>query len=82
LRVELTFFWFGIQAMFLELAQNLFNMLSVQVLVVGEVGEHYVDTALECCQGVGQTERHDKPFKGPIPSAECSFPFITISNPD
>ncbi|KIO04415.1 hypothetical protein M404DRAFT_143450, partial [Pisolithus tinctorius Marx 270] len=82
LRVELTFFWFGIQAMFLELAQNLFNMLLMQVLIIGEVSKHCVDEALEHCWGVGQTKRHDKPFKGPIPSVEHGFPFITISDLD
>ena len=29
---------------------------------------------------IGKSERHDKPFKRAIASAEGSFPFITFSN--
>ncbi|EKM75789.1 hypothetical protein AGABI1DRAFT_45772, partial [Agaricus bisporus var. burnettii JB137-S8] len=38
--------------------------------------------ALESGGRIGESKRHNQPFKGTIASTESSFPFVTISNAD
>ena len=42
------------------------------------MGDDIVHEALKCCWGVGESEGHHTPLKGPISGLEGGFPFITF----
>ncbi len=46
---------------------------------VKHVRENIVHEALECHGSIGESKRHDMPFKGAITCPEGCFPFITFS---
>ena len=45
---------------------------------VKHVSENVVHEALECHGSIGESKRHDMPFKGAITGLEDGFPFITF----
>ena len=49
---------------------------------VNHVGKDVVHKTLESGRSVGETERHNQPFKGPVASLECGLPFVSVSNAD
>ncbi len=46
---------------------------------IKHVSEYVVHEALEHCRSIGESKRHDTPFKGAIAGPEGCFPFITFS---
>ncbi len=47
---------------------------------VKHVSENVIYEALECHGSIGESKRHDMPFKGAIVGPEGCFPFITFGN--
>ncbi len=45
---------------------------------VKHVSENVVNEALECCGSIGESKRHDMPFKRAVAGPEGCFPFITF----
>ena len=95
--VELALFCFSEKVIGSETTENFADMLWVIVGVVGvnenvikvgdnidveHVTEDVVDEALKSGRSVGESERHYKPFKGSISSAEGCFPFIAFCYAD
>ena len=96
-RMELTLFRLGVEAVLPESPENLLNVLAMVGNVIGEYGdviqidndtdveeitEDVVHETLEGRRGVGQPERHNQPFEGAVASAECGLPFISIGDAD
>ena len=94
---EMTLVRTGIEAMFPETMEDLADMLLVFRRVIGvdedvvkvngninveEVTEDVIHESLESGRSIGQSERHNKPFKGSIASPECRLPFVTFRNAD
>ncbi len=46
---------------------------------VKHVSENVIHEVLECCGSIGESKRHDTPFKGAVAGPEGCFPFITFS---
>ena len=51
-------------------------------MYIQEVTKNVVHESLECGRGIGQPERHDKPFKGAVMGPKGGFPFVTFCNAD
>jgi hypothetical protein len=49
---------------------------------VEEILENIIHEVLEGCRGIGESKRHDEPFKQAIASPKHGLPFITVSNPN
>ncbi len=45
---------------------------------VKHVSKNVIYEALECHRSIGESKRHDMPFKGAITGPEGCFPFITF----
>ncbi len=47
---------------------------------IKHVSENIIHEALECRRSIGESKRHDTPFKGAVAGPEGCFPFITFGN--
>ena len=80
-----------------ETAENLGDMLLMVCRVIGvdedvievddhmniqEVTKNVIHKSLEGRWSIGQSEWHNKPFKGTIAGVECGLPFVTFRNAD
>ena len=95
--MELTFIRTSVKSVFPKASEDFSDMLPVlggiirideDVIKVDDnrnvnhVGKDVVHKMLESSWSVGETERHNQPFKRPITSLECSLPFVSVSNAD
>ena len=95
--MELTFLWLGEEIVLSEASEDFTDVFLMGLEVLGvyqdviqiddntdieEICEDTIDKSLKSHRGVSQAEGHDIPLKGPIPRAECGFPFITFCNAD
>ena len=93
----MTFVRMGIETMLPEMTENLMDMFLVFCRVIGvdedvvevdgdiyvqKVTENVIHESLESSRGIGQSKRHDKPFKRTIVSPEGCLPFVSICNVD
>jgi len=53
-----------------------------EVANIEEVTKNVVHELLKGSWRIGESERHDTPFKGAIAGLECSFPFVTFMDSD
>ena len=94
---EMTLVRMGIETMFVETTEDLADMLYVFHRVIGvdddvvkidgniyikEITEDDIHESLESGRSIGQSEGHNKPFKGSVVSPECCLPFVTFHNAD
>jgi hypothetical protein len=47
---------------------------------IEQVRKNVIHKSLKCSRSIGESERHDTPFKGAISGSECCFPFVTFSD--
>ena len=93
----MTFVRTGIKTMFPEMTENLADMFLVfrrfvrvdedvvkvdGNIYVQKVTKNVVHESLESGWGIGQSERHDKPFKRTIASLEGHLPLVSVHNAD
>ena len=95
--MEGTLIGMGVKSVLSESSEYLSDMFPVVIKIIGvdqnvvqinentyiqEIRENIIHKTLKSGRGIGKSEGHNTPLKRAILSAECSFPFITFTDPD